>query len=486
MATDSKEEIDLDAGKQQAILDLFSRLDSLDHYEVLGVDRNADKKALKNAYYRLANEYHPDRHFRKRLGSFKAKLEAIFKRITQAHDVLTSDARLAYDLELTLGQVSTSASPKAPPVAAPSSPPQARIPTPTGPIQPPPAPANSRGTGPIAPVPSTARQTGGTTTGETPKTGPITPPARGTGPIPAPAVSGVVVRTPTGPITPPVVSSPQVATTPPAVTPLSALIPAPPPPRPAASSAPNLQPMAPVATPRPSAVTPAPSAATPTPGAATPAPRAPARQLTEEEIRARKRALAMKLGVRPGPATALPDADSEEGKFQRAMNMINDALARGDKPAAVRALKVATLLRPDDLTLKQNLDALSAEQLQQEVSQLWDSGIKSSQQGAWPDAYRDLSRAVSIAGKLASPQLLNAAAYAGLKVGGPNELHAASSFSRAAVELDPYCQEYRLTLVEVYAAAGLGLNVRRELEAAAKLDPTSIKLRATMEKLGIK
>ena len=33
-----------------------------DYYEVLGVDRNIDKKDLKKAYRRVAMKYHPDRN----------------------------------------------------------------------------------------------------------------------------------------------------------------------------------------------------------------------------------------------------------------------------------------------------------------------------------------------------------------------------------------------------------------------------------------
>jgi hypothetical protein len=168
------------------------------------------------------------------------------------------------------------------------------------------------------------------------------------------------------------------------------------------------------------------------------------------------------------------------------MNMINDAMARGDRASAVRALKVATLLRPDDPTLRQQLEILGLEQSRQEMSELWDTGSKLCQQGSWPEGLRDLSRAISIAGKTAPAQLLNSAALAAMKVGGANQLHAASGYARLAVEADPYSQEFRLTLVEVYVEAGLGLNARRELEAAAKIDPTSVRLRTIQERLGIK
>ncbi len=60
------------------------------HYELLRVPHDADKKAVKRAYYELASRCHPDRFFRKDLGDYKLRLEIIFGRITLAHDTLTN------------------------------------------------------------------------------------------------------------------------------------------------------------------------------------------------------------------------------------------------------------------------------------------------------------------------------------------------------------------------------------------------------------
>jgi curved DNA-binding protein CbpA len=92
------EPVDLDLARKRKVLDAFYRLTTLSHYELLGIDAGADKKAIKAAYFELVNDFHPDRYFGKNLGSFKPKLERLFARVTEAHDVLTRQtAREDYD-----------------------------------------------------------------------------------------------------------------------------------------------------------------------------------------------------------------------------------------------------------------------------------------------------------------------------------------------------------------------------------------------------
>jgi curved DNA-binding protein CbpA len=92
------EDVDLERDHRRRILDAYYRLTDLDLYGVLGVERSADKKTIKRAYYELASVYHPDRFFRKRLGAFKQKMEAVFSRVTEAHDTLTDkEKRTEYD-----------------------------------------------------------------------------------------------------------------------------------------------------------------------------------------------------------------------------------------------------------------------------------------------------------------------------------------------------------------------------------------------------
>jgi curved DNA-binding protein CbpA len=96
-----EEECDLPLERRKLLLDLYYRLDDVDHYTLLGLTREADKKAIKRAYFELASTLHPDRYFNKQLGSFKGKMEVVFERGTEAHDTLTDkDKREEYDAYL--------------------------------------------------------------------------------------------------------------------------------------------------------------------------------------------------------------------------------------------------------------------------------------------------------------------------------------------------------------------------------------------------
>ena len=68
-----------------------------DYYKVLGVERTADKKAINQAFRRLARQYHPD------VNPGKKDAEQRFKEINEAHQVLNDPERRAkYDQLLDL------------------------------------------------------------------------------------------------------------------------------------------------------------------------------------------------------------------------------------------------------------------------------------------------------------------------------------------------------------------------------------------------
>lgn len=83
-----EEELDLTPALRRRIDEVFSRLDELQDHEVLGIAADATRAAVRRAYFERVAEFHTDRFFRKRLGSYKTKLEAISRRLTSAYEAL--------------------------------------------------------------------------------------------------------------------------------------------------------------------------------------------------------------------------------------------------------------------------------------------------------------------------------------------------------------------------------------------------------------
>lgn len=77
---------------------IYGVLDELDYYQLLGVELTADAKALRDSYFELSLEFHPDRFFLLRSGDLKEKIYAVYRRISEAYAVLGDPRRRAtYD-----------------------------------------------------------------------------------------------------------------------------------------------------------------------------------------------------------------------------------------------------------------------------------------------------------------------------------------------------------------------------------------------------
>ena len=89
---------------KETIQNAFDGLGRQNYYEVLEVSHGVTELEIKKAYFHLAKLYHPDRHFEPEMHNMKEKLEALFSRIHDAYETLSSQtARNQYNLDLASG-----------------------------------------------------------------------------------------------------------------------------------------------------------------------------------------------------------------------------------------------------------------------------------------------------------------------------------------------------------------------------------------------
>lgn len=455
--------VDLDDDRRREILDTFYRLDHLDHYQLFGLERDADKKDIREAYFRLSKLFHPDTLYGKRLGSYKVKMEAVFRRLTDAYEVLgKAKKRERYDDYLRAKDLSE----------------QVRRGLAEGETQ---AAKLERETEDViveAVVDPDAKP------GRVPR--PKTPPR------PSPRPPSAASSRPTS-VPPP--SSPPPSTSPPPSRPASTSAPRPP----TASSRPASAPPTvsepftpPLPEARPPSVPPGPTRAT-----STATPRAPLdeeakRQLARDLLQRRLKGAtgrpattsAPPPAARPSPppepadkdallrglASSLRQAARVTAGGDRAERQLQDARAaeqRGDLVAAVNSLRLATSLAPERDDIAHELDRVRhllakqlAETYERQARYEEENGEHAAAGRSW------MKVAEGRPERYVYPMY---AAQAFLKANV--ELKLAKDLAERAVQLAPENARVRALLAEVFLRAGMKANAKRELDAAAKLDP---------------
>jgi len=87
--------VDLELEQKRRILEVHALLSVATHFELLEVATDADKKDIKRSYFKLSKEFHPDRFYKRALGTYVEKLAEIFKGLNHAFEVLSDDGRRA-------------------------------------------------------------------------------------------------------------------------------------------------------------------------------------------------------------------------------------------------------------------------------------------------------------------------------------------------------------------------------------------------------
>ncbi len=88
-----EEDVELGMERRRTVLGTYYRLSELNHYQLLDVPLDAAKSDIRSAYFALSKMFHPDTLYGKNLGSYKRKMEAVFKQLTEAYEVLGKKRR---------------------------------------------------------------------------------------------------------------------------------------------------------------------------------------------------------------------------------------------------------------------------------------------------------------------------------------------------------------------------------------------------------
>jgi tetratricopeptide (TPR) repeat protein len=407
-----EEVVDLDLDRKQQILEVHSRLDRLTHYELLGVNPDADKKTIKQAYYETVAVFHPDRYFGKNLGSFKPKLEKVFARMTQAHDTLTpTRARAEYDQYLAARQRTRVMERQLSDEQAQA----AELESVRHRIR---EQARRAAENPSVPEMQGVRLQGAVVEVQ------AAPPAQPSSGSEAPSTSQAPARAGSGP-------TPSIG--------------------PARPAAPRHQDSdgrrKALARKLGTRVTSAP----PADGSVPPLHTGAAHEHAAQDLRRRYERRLVR---------------ERQAQLQRYVEAADQALESGNAPAAANALRIAVSLAPDDLALVARLEEVQ-NRAATELADTYENQARYEERSGRLEAAAQ-SYAKAARGK-PSARLHERAALCLLEAGG--DVRAATEHARQALSLDPNNARVRLTLARAYLASNLRQSAIAELERAAALAP---------------
>jgi tetratricopeptide (TPR) repeat protein len=125
--------------RRKKIRELHSSLATMNHFEFLGLDRRARESDVKQAYVRMARQYHPDAARDPALADVQSELSAIFLRLSEAYEVLRdAEKRGQYESRIGRKPSDRMSPPSVTKVSVPSASDTNEVPPPAPP--PPPAP----------------------------------------------------------------------------------------------------------------------------------------------------------------------------------------------------------------------------------------------------------------------------------------------------------------------------------------------------------
>jgi curved DNA-binding protein CbpA len=405
-----EEVVGIEGERKRLILDTFFQLERLNHYEIFDVAPDAEKKLIKAAYFNAVATFHPDKYFGKALGAFKPKLEKIFQRVTEAHDVLTrAERRTAYDRYLE-SQRATRALDDAVDESAQQADIEAiRREIEREALQSRPSDRPSAAPPRHTPAPDGANRSASPSTA---------PAARGASPSSGP---------------------PQRASTAPPATAVS---------RPAPSAEERRRALAR----KLGGSIPPPAFAARAAPSEPPQPVPGAREAAAERLRRQ-----YESGL----------ARARDERVARFVQQADAGVAAKNFVAAANALRIAVSLSPDDKSLSDRFEAVDQQASAALADRYLEQARYEEREGHLVEAAHAYERVLR--GR-PSAQVYERAAHCLLEA--RSDLKKAGDWARTATELAPRETAYRITLARVYARAGMEQSALGELERARTLDPS--------------
>ena len=100
-----EEKIAIDPDFSDKVEYLFNRLNSIDYYSFLEIEKWDTPDKIKKAYYQAAKKFHPDKHLHLPSDTFKNKLNNIFAHLNEIYKILSNpERRMQYDKGLSVKQ----------------------------------------------------------------------------------------------------------------------------------------------------------------------------------------------------------------------------------------------------------------------------------------------------------------------------------------------------------------------------------------------
>ncbi len=84
-------------GEREEVERLFQEFPSRNHWEVLEIPQGSGLEEIQQAFFRGVKRFHPDRFRRIPAPDFQEKLSYVFRRFSEAKEILTSSARAGYE-----------------------------------------------------------------------------------------------------------------------------------------------------------------------------------------------------------------------------------------------------------------------------------------------------------------------------------------------------------------------------------------------------